>query len=186
VSAAAGAVGSAVGQIARLLGARRVVGSAESAAKVALLIEELGFDDAFDYHGGELSKKLAAAAPDGVDVYFDNVGGDHLEAAIDALRDFGRVAWCGAVAQYDSLQEPPSAPRNLFDVVGKRIRLEGFLVRDYGDVRSEFEGFITPHLRSGAVRVDETVVDGFENIVTAFLGMLAGENTGKMLVRVAG
>ncbi|GAA1995721.1 NADP-dependent oxidoreductase [Catenulispora subtropica] len=183
VSAAAGAVGSAVGQIARVLGARRIVGSAGSAAKVDRLVQELGFDAAFDYHGGDLSKKLAEAAPDGVDVYFDNVGGDHLEAAIDGLREFGRIAWCGAIAQYDSLRTPPAAPRNLFDVVGKRIRLEGFLVRDHGDVRPEFEDFITPHLRSGAVRVDETVVDGFENIVDAFLGLLAGENTGKMLVR---
>jgi hypothetical protein len=184
VSAAAGAVGSAVGQIARLLGAGRVVGSAGSAAKVERLVQEFGFDAAFDYHGGDLAKKLTVAAPEGIDVYFDNVGGDHLEAAIDGLREFGRIAWCGAIAQYDSLHNPPAAPRNLFDVVGKRIRLAGFLVRDHLDVRPEFEAFITPYVRSGAVRVDETVVEGFENIVDAFLGLLAGENTGKMLVRM--
>jgi NADPH-dependent curcumin reductase CurA len=184
VSAAAGAVGGAVGQIARLLGARRIVGSAGSVAKARHLTGRLGFDAAFDYHAGPIAQQLAEAAPDGIDVYFDNVGGDHLEAAIGALRDFGRIAWCGAVAQYNSLTEPPAAPRNLYDVVGKRIRLEGFLVRDHLDAREELEDFLTPHIRSGRVVVDETVVDGFESIVGAFLGMLRGENVGKMLVRI--
>jgi NADPH-dependent curcumin reductase CurA len=148
ISAAAGAVGSVAGQIAQLLGAGRIVGSAGSAAKVKHLTENLGFDAAFDYHDGSVTDLLADAAPDGIDVYFDNVGGDHLEAAIASLRHFGRVAWCGAVAQYN-LAEPPPAPRNLYDVVEKSLRVEGFLVRHHMDARHEFEQFIVPHIQSG-------------------------------------
>lgn len=183
VSAAAGAVGSAAGQIARLLGAGRIVGSAGTAAKVEYLTTRLGFDAAFDYHDGPVAVLLEQAAPDGIDVYFDNVGGDHLEAAIGVLRDHGRIAWSGAVAQYNNLDDPPAAPYNLFDLVGKNIRLEGFLQRDHQDARAEFARFLTPHVRDGRVTVDETVVDGFGNIVEAFLGMLRGENIGKMVVR---
>ena len=117
-------------------------------------------------------------------MYFDNVGGDHLAAAIGALRDHGRVAWCGAVAQYNTRDTPPAAPYNLFDVVGKSLRIEGFLVRNHMDAREEFERFLVPHVRSGRVAVDETVLDGFENIVDAFIGVLRGDNTGKMVVRV--
>ena len=129
VSGAAGAVGSLVGQIARLSGAARVIGSAGSAEKVARL-GELGFDAAFDYHDGSVRKQLAAAAPDGIDVYFDNVGGDHLEAAIANLNTDGRVAMCGAIAQYNST-EPPCAPRNLALAIGKRLTLRGFIVGKY-------------------------------------------------------
>ncbi|MGW3227690.1 NADP-dependent oxidoreductase [Kitasatospora sp. NPDC001095] len=185
VSAAAGGVGTAAGQLARLLGAGRIVGSTGSAAKAARLVERLGFDAAFDYHDGPIADRLREAAPEGLHVYLDNVGGDHLEAAIGALRERGRIAWCGAVAQYDRLGDPPAAPRNLFDVVGKSLRLEGFLVRDHLDARPELHDFLVPHLRSGAVVPDETVVDGFERVVDAFLGMLRGANTGKMLVRIA-
>ncbi|CCH31082.1 NADP-dependent oxidoreductase [Actinosynnema sp. NPDC047251] len=183
ISAAAGAVGSATGRIARLLRAGRIVGSAGSAAKVRHLTTHLGYDAAFDYHDGPVRTSLAKAAPDGVDVCFDNVGGDHLAAAIDALRDHGRIAWCGAVAQYNTLDTPPAAPHNLFDIVGKSLRLEGFLVRDHPDAREEFEHFLVPHVQNGTVTTDETVTDGFHTIVDAFLGMLRGENTGKMLVR---
>jgi NADPH-dependent curcumin reductase CurA len=185
VSAAAGGVGSAAGQIARLLGARRIVGSTGSAEKIAHLTDRLGFDAAFDHHDGDLGAQLAKAAPQGIDVYFDNVGGDHLQAAIGALRERGRVAWCGAVAQYDDLERPPAAPRNLYGVVGKQLRIEGFLVRDHLDVRAEYEAFLTPHLRAGRVVADETVLEGIERVVEAFLGMLRGRNTGKMLVRIA-
>ncbi|MFE6056216.1 NADP-dependent oxidoreductase [Kitasatospora sp. NPDC056446] len=185
VSAAGGGVGTAAGQLARLLGAGRIVGSTGSAAKAARLTERLGFDAAFDYHDGPIAERLREAAPDGLHVYLDNVGGDHLEAAIGALRDHGRIAWCGAVAQYDHLQDPPPAPRNLYDVVGKSLRLEGFLVRNHLDARAELYDFLVPHLRSGAVVPDETVVDGFDRAVDAFLGMLRGANTGKMLVRIA-
>lgn len=184
VSAAAGGVGTAAGRIARLLGAGRVIGSTGSAAKAAHLTEHLGFDAAFDYHDGPIADRLREAAPDGLHVYLDNVGGDHLEGAISAMRDRGRIAWCGAVAQYNNLQDPPAAPRNLYDVVGKNLRLEGFLVRDHLDARPELYDFLVPHLRSGALVPDETVVDGFDRVVEAFLGMLRGANTGKMIVRI--
>ncbi|MEV5687491.1 NADP-dependent oxidoreductase [Streptomyces sp. NPDC052164] len=185
VSAAAGGVGTAVGRIARLLGAGRIIGSAGSAAKVARLTGELGFDAAFDYHDGPVGELLAKAAPDGIDAYVDNVGGEHLEGAISVLRDHGRIAWVGAISQYHSAHNPPAAPRNLFDVVGRSLRLEGVMVRDYRDVQGELEDFLVPHLRSGLIAPEVTVVDGFERTVDGFLGMLRGENTGKMLIRVA-
>ncbi|MFI7490596.1 zinc-binding dehydrogenase [Micromonospora echinaurantiaca] len=183
ISAAAGGVGTAAGQIARLLGAGRIVGSAGSPAKVDRLVTDLGFDVAFDYHDGPVPQLLAAAAPDGLDVALENVGGDHLEAAIGSLREFGRIAWVGAIAQYHSLQSPPPAPRNLYDVVGKSLRLEGVLVRNHRDVQGELEDFLVSHIRAGRIRPAETVIDGFDNIVAAFLAMLRGENVGKMLVR---
>ncbi|MFE5944041.1 zinc-binding dehydrogenase [Streptomyces sp. NPDC056480] len=182
VSAAAGGVGTAAGRIARLLGAGRLVGSAGSARKVAYLTEEIGFDAAFDHHDGPVPELLAKAAPEGLDAVLDGVGGDHLEAAIGALRPFGRIAWVGAVGQYHSLSAPPPAPRNLFDVVGKSIRLEGFLVRDHADALDELYDLTVPRLREGSLPLDVTVVEGFEHIVSAFLGMLRGENLGKMLV----
>ncbi|MFE0047811.1 NADP-dependent oxidoreductase [Streptomyces albireticuli] len=183
ISAAAGGVGSAAGRLARLLGAGRVIGSAGSPAKVAHLVDRLGFDAAFDYHDGPVGEQLAKAAPEGIDVYVDNVGGEHLEGAISAMRDHGRIAWCGAVAQYNSAEAPP-APRNLYDIVEKSIRLEGFLVRKHGDAQAELEDFLIPHLQAGRVAQDETVVEGFDGVVDAFLGMLRGRNTGKMLVKV--
>jgi hypothetical protein len=184
ISAAAGGVGSAAGQIARLLGADRVIGSAGSATKVKHLTEDLGFDAAFDYHQGSVSDLLAQAAPRGIDVYIDNVGGEHLEAAIRSLRSQGRVAWCGAVAQYNNT-EPPAAPRNLYDLVEKSLRLEGFLVRNYRHLQGELEEWLVPHIQSGRIVVDQTVVEGFDHVVDAFLGMLHGENIGKMIVQVS-
>ncbi|MEU4113025.1 NADP-dependent oxidoreductase [Kitasatospora sp. NPDC028055] len=184
VSAAAGGVGTAAGRIARLLGAGRIIGSAGSPAKVAHLTGHLGFDAAFDYHDGPIADRLREAAPDGLHVYLDNVGGAHLEGAISAMRDHGRIAWCGAVAQYNNPLDPPPAPRNLYEVVGRSLRLEGFLVRNHLDARPELYDFAVPHLRSGALVPDETVVDGFDHVVDAFLGMLRGANTGKMLVRI--
>ncbi|MFE0592518.1 NADP-dependent oxidoreductase [Micromonospora echinospora] len=182
VSAAAGAVGSLVGQIAKLRGAARVVGSAGSPAKVERL-RALGFDAAFDYHDGPVRDQLRAAAPDGIDVYFDNVGGDHLEAAIGALRPHGRAAICGMIAQYNAT-EPPAAPRNLALVIGKQLTLRGFLVNSYGHLREQFVQEVSGWLREGRLHHDETVVDGIENAPAAFLGLLRGENLGKMLVRL--
>ncbi|MEV1330173.1 NADP-dependent oxidoreductase [Micromonospora costi] len=182
VSAAAGAVGSLVGQIAKLRGAARVIGSAGSPAKVDRL-RALGFDAAFDYHDGPVRDSLRTAAPEGIDVYFDNVGGDHLEAAISALRPHGRVAICGMISQYNAAT-PPAAPRNLALVIGKRLTLRGFLVGDHGDRRDEFVREMAGWLREGRVAYDETVVDGIENAPEAFLGLLRGENLGKMLVRL--
>ncbi|WP_424213909.1 NADP-dependent oxidoreductase [Streptomyces sp. BI20] len=181
VSGAAGAVGSVVGQIARLKGASRVIGSAGSAEKVAALTEKYGFDAAFNYKDGPVAEQLAAAAPEGVDVYFDNVGGEHLEAAIGALNLHGRAVLCGAISGYNDT-EPAPGPRNLMSVIGKRLRLEGILVSDHEALRPKFVEEVGAWLRSGELVVDETVVDGVENATEAFLGMLRGANTGKMIV----
>jgi NADPH-dependent curcumin reductase CurA len=182
VSGAAGAVGSVVGQIAKARGAARVIGSTGSAAKVAHL-HELGFDAAFNYKDGPVLKQLTEAAPDGIDVYFDNVGSDHLEAAINSLRPYGRVALCGAISVYNAT-EPPTAPRNLGLAVGKRLTLRGFIVSDHADRRDTFLAEMGEWVRTGQVRIDETIVDGLENATQAFLGMMRGENTGKMVVRI--
>jgi NADPH-dependent curcumin reductase CurA len=181
VSGAAGAVGSIVGQIAKARGAARVVGSAGSAAKVERL-RELGFDAAFDYHDGPVRHRLKEAAPDGIDVYFDNVGGEQLEAAIGAMRQYGRIALCGAISQYNT---PSGGIRNLGLAVGKRLTLRGYIITDHGQRMKEFVPEMAGWLRDGRVRYDETVVDGLENAPSAFIGLLAGKNTGKMIVRLA-
>jgi NADPH-dependent curcumin reductase CurA len=184
VSGAAGAVGSLAGQFARLRGAARVVGSAGSPEKVAWLTGELGFDAAFDYHDGPVADLLRAAAPDGVDVYFDNVGGEHLEAAIGALRLNGRAAICGSISGYNAVTPPPG-PRNLSLLVANRLTLRGFLVGDHGDLRPEFLDTVSGWLESGDLVVRETVREGLEEAVPAFLDLLRGGNTGKMVVRLA-
>lgn len=181
VSGAAGAVGSQVGQMAKIKGASRVIGSAGSDEKVKLLTERYGFDAAFNYKSGPVKDQLKAAAPDGIDVYFDNVGGDHLEAAISSFNLHGRATLCGMIAQYNST-EPTPAPRNLAQAIGKRLRLQGMLVLDHADLRSQFIEDVSGWLASGALKYDETVVEGMENGFDAFLGMLRGENTGKMIV----
>jgi NADPH-dependent curcumin reductase CurA len=181
VSGAAGAVGSQVGQIAKLKGASRVIGSAGSDEKAALLVEEYGFDAAFNYKKGPVAEQLRAAAPDGIDVYFDNVGGDHLEAAIGALRLNGRAALCGAIAQYNAT-EPTPGPRNLAQMIGKRLTLRGLLVADHQDLQPEFVREVGSWLRDGRLRYRETVVTGIENNLEAFMGVLRGDNTGKMIV----
>ncbi|WNV75762.1 NADP-dependent oxidoreductase [Geodermatophilus sp. DSM 44513] len=182
VSGAAGAVGSLVGQFARLRGAGRVVGSAGSPEKVAWL-RDLGFTAAFSHRDG-VARGLAEAAPDGIDLFFDNVGGDHLEAAVDALRVHGRAALCGAISGYNAV-DPPPGPRNLFLMVGKRLTLRGFLVSDHADLRPEFTETVTGWLRSGDLVVRETVREGIEQAVPAFLDLLRGGNVGKMVVRLA-
>ncbi|MFE9017141.1 NADP-dependent oxidoreductase [Streptomyces sp. NPDC007808] len=182
VSAAAGGVGTATGRFARLLGAGRLVGSAGSAAKVDHLTRVVGFDAAFDYHDGPAADLLGKAAPDGIDVFVDNVGGEQLAAAVGALRAFGRIVRVGTLSQYNT----PDAPPIRFDHAGfveKSIRMEGFLVSNYRDLQEELYEFAVPHLQSGRLAPDETVVDGFEHIVDAFLGMLHGRNTGKIIVR---
>jgi NADPH-dependent curcumin reductase CurA len=184
VSGAAGAVGSMAGQFARLRGARRVIGSAGSAEKVAHLTDVLGFDAAFDYRDGDLAGRLSAAAPDGIDVYFDNVGGEQLEAAIETLNDHGRVALCGSVSQYNAT-EPTPGPHNMGMVVRKRLSLRGFIVLDHYDRYPAMLEEVSTWLADGDVVADETIVDGgLDGAVDAFLGMLRGENTGKMIVRL--
>ena len=177
VSGAAGAVGSVVGQIAKQRGCR-VIGSAGSPEKVAWL-RELGFDEAFDYREAPVREALRG----GIDLYFDNVGGPTLEAALSALRVRGRVVACGSISQYNAI-EPPVGPRNLSLVVTKRLRMEGFIVSDHYDRMPAFLAEVAPWVRDGTVRYRETVVDGIENAPAALIGLLAGGNIGKMLVRV--
>jgi hypothetical protein len=183
ISGAAGAVGSVAGQLARLLGASKVIGSAGSAEKVALLKDRYGFDEAFNYRDGAVVDQLRAAAPDGIDVYFDNVGGEHLEAALDVLNRGGRAALCGAISAYNTEGEP-TGPRNMGNIVTRTLRLEGFLVGQHQDLQPEFAQRMAGWLGDGSVVSDETVVEGIENSVHAFLGMMEGANTGKMVVRI--
>lgn len=182
VSGAAGAVGQAAGQIAKALGAEKVIGSAGSANKVARVLE-LGYDEAFDYKETPVRDGLRAAAPKGIDVYFDNVGGDHLEAALGALTVGGRVAMCGAVSQYNATEAAPG-PRNMALAVGKRLRLQGFIVADHMDDTEEWLGQAVGWLQDGTLQFDETVREGLENAPQAFIDLLEGANTGKMVVRL--
>ena len=181
VSGAAGAVGSIAGQMARLMGASKVVGSAGTAEKVAWLTDELGFDAAVNYKDGPVGKLLAPHAP--FDVYFDNVGGDHLEAAMFHLNDNGRVALCGAIAHYND-EKPAPGPRNMMMIVSKRLNLRGFIVTDHADLAPEFFARAGAWVAEGKLSYRETVVDGFEHTVDAFLDLLRGGNTGKMIVKL--
>ncbi|HEV2639985.1 MAG TPA: NADP-dependent oxidoreductase [Actinocrinis sp.] len=183
VSGAAGAVGSLVGQIAKARGAARVIGSAGGPAKAEALVSGFGFDAAVDYKAGNLRKQLAAAAPDGIDVFFDNVGGEHLDAALSVLKLHGRVAMCGAISVYNAT-EAPTGPRNLALAIGKRLTLRGFIVSDYAARQEEFQTEMAGWLAEGRIKTVETYVDGLENTVDAFLALFSGGNTGKMLIRL--
>ena len=183
VSAAAGSVGSIVGQIAGIKGCR-VVGIAGGKEKCNWLTSELGFDAAVDYKDGALFKALKAAAPDGIDVYFDNVGGDILEACLAQMNNRGRIACCGAISQYDGV---PSAngPRGVPGlIVVKRLTMQGFIVMDYMDRRNEALRDLQSWVASGKLKVQEDVIDGLENTPKALIGLLAGENRGKRMVKV--
>jgi len=183
VSGAAGAVGSLAGQIARNLGAERVIGSAGTPEKISYVVDELGFDAAFDYHGESVARQLRKHAPDGLDVYFDNVGGDHLEGAIANMKDFGRIALCGAIGQYNAT-EPAPGPRNMWLLVTRRLRLQGFIVTDHNDLAKEYLSTASTWLREGRLKFRETYVDGLDHAVDAFLDLHRGANIGKMLVRL--
>ncbi|MEW2528587.1 NADP-dependent oxidoreductase [Streptomyces sp. NPDC047071] len=186
VSGAAGAVGSQVGQIARLKGASRVVGSAGSDDKVKLLVEEYGFNAAFNYKDEKpVVDQLKEAAPDGIDVYFDNVGGEHLEAAISRMNVGGRATICGMIAGYNDT-EPTPGPRNMAMIIGKRLRLQGMLVGDHESLQPQFVREVGAWVRSGELKYAETFAHGIDSGVDAFLGMLRGENTGKMIVSLDG
>ena len=182
VSGAAGAVGSLVGQLVKLRGGT-VVGSAGTAEKVRWLTGELGFDAAFNYRDAPVAEQLALAAPSGIDVYFDNVGGDHLEAAIGAFKPFGRAAVCGMISRYNDTSAQPG-PVNLPMIVAKRLRIQGFLVFDHARRTEEFLAEMLPALADGRITTRETVVEGLEQMGEAFLGLLRGDNTGKMVVRL--
>jgi NADPH-dependent curcumin reductase CurA len=181
VSAAAGAVGSLAAQFAKLKG-HFVIGSAGSDEKVAHLLDDLGLDAAFNYKDGPVEELLRAAAPEGIDVYFDNVGGEHLEAALAVLRPFGRVALCGAISQYE---RPPSGPSNLFQATANNLTLHGFRGSSYVDRIGEMQREVVAWLRDGRLRYRETVVEGLEHAPDALVAMLAGETIGKTLVKIA-
>jgi hypothetical protein len=183
VSAAAGSVGSIVGQIAKIKGCR-VVGIAGGKDKCHWLTSELGFDAAVDYKDGATFKALRAAAPDGIDVYFDNVGGDILEACLAQMNLRGRISCCGAISQYDGV---PSAhgPRGVPGlIVVKRLTMQGFIVMDYMDQRDSALADLQAWVASGKLKVQEDVIGGLENTPQALIGLLAGENRGKRMVRV--
>jgi NADPH-dependent curcumin reductase CurA len=181
VSSAAGAVGAIAGQLAKLAGAT-VIGSA-STSKVAFVKDTLHFDAAFDHSGGDVAAKLRQAAPNGITLYFDNVGGEQLEAAIGALRPFGRAALCGMISGYC---EAMPGPRNMLQVVGKRLTLQGFIVLDHLAKFGDFIKDVAPALRAGKIVAPETVVDGLDNAPQAFVDMLrGGKYLGKVLVRLA-
>jgi NADPH-dependent curcumin reductase CurA len=184
VSAAAGSVGSIVGQIAKIKDCR-VIGIAGGAEKCAWLTKELGFDAAVDYKSGALFKSLKAAAPNGIDVYFDNVGGDIFEACLAQMNLRGRIACCGAVSQYD-MAPPTSGPRGVPGlIVVKRLTVQGFIVTDFFDRRDRAMADLQSWVTSGKLKVQEDVIDGLENTPQALIGLLAGENRGKRMVRVA-
>jgi NADPH-dependent curcumin reductase CurA len=180
VSAAAGAVGSAVVQIAK---AKRmtVIGSAGGAEKCEF-VRSIGADQVIDYKAGSILKGLAAAAPDGIDVYFDNVGGDHLDAAFAVARNNARFAICGMIEGYNAKE--PMSFRFIPRIIAARIQLKGFIIFDYFPRISEFFGEMAPWVANGTVKSRETVVEGLENMPGAFLGLFKGENVGKMLVKL--
>ena len=160
-----------------------MIGSAGSPEKVEHVLTDLGFDAAFDYHDG-VRKQLRAAAPDGIDVYFDNVGGEHLEAAIATLNTFGRVAMCGAISTYNATELPPG-PRNLFQAVAKRLTLRGYIITDHEDRYGDFVRDVGAWVAEGRVKFRETIVDGgVEAAPQAFIDLLRGANVGKMVVRL--
>ena len=183
VSAAAGSVGSIVGQIAKIKGCR-VVGVAGGEEKGRWLTEELGFDAAVDYKSAEFKRQLRAAVPDGIDVYFDNTGGDVFEACLFAMKNHGRIACCGALSQYDGAP-PPHGPRGIPGlIVTKRLTLRGFVVMDFADQNEKALSDLQSWVASGQLKVQEDVIDGLENLPSALIGLLAGENRGKRMVRV--
>ncbi|WP_299768009.1 NADP-dependent oxidoreductase [uncultured Tateyamaria sp.] len=182
VSAAAGSVGGYVGQIGKALGCR-VVGIAGGPEKCAFVTDNLGFDACIDYRAGGVFKALKAACPNGIDVYFDNVGGDILEATLALMNERGRVVCCGAISQYDTTN--PTGPRNLPGVVVvKRLRMEGFIVMDFARDDAKATRALQAWVQQGKIKVTEDIVEGLENAPKALIGLLNGDNTGKRMVRV--
>jgi len=184
VSGAAGAVGNMAGQLAKIRGCR-VIGSAGSAQKITALTTECGYDAAFNYKSGPIGEQLNQAAPDGIDVYFDNVGGESLEAAISAMRQHGRIIACGSISGYNNEGSPPPGPTNLFHITTKRLTMQGMIVGDWLDRQAEFQVEVGGHYRAGRIKNLETVVDGIDHAVDAFIGLFHGENIGKMVVKLS-
>jgi NADPH-dependent curcumin reductase CurA len=183
VAAAAGAVGTVVCQIAKLQGCR-VVGSAGAPDKVAWLREVAGIDAAFNYKDvGSLTAELGKHCPNGIDVYFENVGGAHLEAALDHMNSFGRIVLCGMISHYNETT-PSSGPRNLRLAVRKRLTLQGFIVSDHLDRQAQFYNDMGAWIAAGKIKWQETIIAGIENAPEAFIGLFKGDNVGKMLVKL--
>jgi NADPH-dependent curcumin reductase CurA len=182
ISGAAGAVGNVAGQLAKLRGCR-VIGSAGSMEKVVFLREECGFDVAFNYKVGPVLEQLNVEAPDGIDVYFDNVGGETLEAALSALRVHGRIIACGGISGYNEEKQRPG-PSNLFNMITKRLTMKGMIVRDWLDRQDDFEKEVGGYLQAGKLKNKETVVEGIDKAADAFLGLFQGTNVGKMVVKL--
>ena len=183
VSAAAGAVGTVVCQIAKLQGCR-VVGSAGAPDKVTWLHAVAGIDAAFNYKDvGSLTTELGKHCPNGIDVYFENVGGAHLEAALDHMNNFGRIVLCGMISHYNETI-PSSGPHNLRLAVRKRLTLQGFIVSDHLDRQAQFYSDMGTWIAAGKIKWQETIVTGIENAPKAFIGLFTGDNVGKMLVRL--
>ena len=181
VSAAAGAVGAVVCQIAKIKGCR-VVGSAGSDRKVEWLLNQAGVDAAFNYkNAADLTAELRHRCPDGIDIYFENVGGEHLEAVLSNMNPFGRIPVCGMISQYNQSQP---GPRNLTSIIGKRLLLQGFIVSDHSDRRAHFVDDMQGWIRDGEIVWEETIVEGIQNAPSAFIGLFTGDNLGKMLVKV--
>jgi NADPH-dependent curcumin reductase CurA len=184
VSAAGGAVGSIVGQLARIKGCR-AVGVAGGPAKCALLTEELGFDAAVDYKAGNLVEDLKSACPDGIDIYFDNTGGDILDACLTNMAQYGRIVCCGAVSQYDD-GTPSSGPNGFPGLaILKSLTIRGFLLFDFLDRQEQATAELRNWVSKGQIIVREDILEGFDALPRALVGLLAGENIGKRMVKIA-
>jgi NADPH-dependent curcumin reductase CurA len=181
VSAAAGAVGSVVGQLAKLRGCR-AVGIAGGESKCRHVVEELGFDACVDYKGGRLRDELKAAVPNGIDIYFENVGGDVLDEVVRRLNPFARIPLCGLVSQYNETQ--PRGLANLSALLVNRVKLQGYIVSDHMDRWPPALAELGQLVASGKLKHRETIVDGLAHAPRAFIGLLRGENLGKMLIRL--
>lgn len=181
VSGAAGAVGATVCQIAKIRGCT-VIASAGTDAKLAWL-KSVGVDEVINYKEGKLLDKVRAAAPKGIDIYFDNVGGNHLEVALEVARPFARFIECGMISAYNSA-EPQPGPRNMPYIVGKRIKMQGFIVFDFMDMRDQFRTEMAQWVEQGKIKWEETIENGIDNAPKAFLHLFSGANTGKMLVKL--
>lgn len=186
ISGAAGAVGSAAGQFARLLGANKIYGSAGGSEKCQLLTSKYGFDQAIDYKAAPIRQQVnEIIGDDGADLYYDNVGGDHLEAAIDVLARFGRIIACGVISEMNSAGAPQPGPDNMSNFVTQSLRMQGFTVGEHiAEVAGEFQQTAGQWFADGKLEYDETVVDGLDHAVDAFQGLFESQNTGKMVVRI--